>query len=852
MSTSSAKPVRKKSLADTIRAPGQRHSPSVVLYAAAGFCVAAHFLFLFVFPGMFNAPSFFGRAWGFHFITYYSPKFQIAFYALAVALCCPPVVRLIAGIPGKPVFALVNKHLAKRKEALFAACAVASVLVFYLARAKYAFLGDNFGIVERAVNNSFMPDEFGAIFVLHWFYRLLHAVFSLDGMNSLRIFGYLCGGIFIYVSLRIADELGTSVFEKTALFLAYASFATIQHFCGYIEDYASTVMLLPLYLYTSLLCIRGKASAAVPGICLAAAVALHFESLMFAPLFLFVLYGSWLRKNAVFRQPRVLAGAALWIAAAMVYPVWKLVIPHCMPLFSGHEMTLFSLQHFWEYANGQLLGCGPPLFAGTGCLAFAIVAKKRLKAEMWFLLGTSLCVMAGLFVFRSALGSADWDVFSYSSLAVNILAPFLLLSLFGEPKHALFRREAMVVIIGFMLLHTAPWIFINAGDKSVRRFEDIIATDPAYGWDDYPAPDWYRPRICRMAMRMEQNGLLAESFALYRKAYEADTTNELHNYNYFVTLCKEKEAGHAVPIMYSLAKNHPAAFMYRFRQILEDAQGSGDNDLSCMVLQKLYDVYNEHPGSFALSFPPKLFTDYFRQYIDVLLARNAPYRADSVCRTVLSLEPENGINHYNLARAYFEKGEYDSVIAICTMLNRAFPGMPLPNALGAEAFRRKQGGFKPARDSVPAPALDAGGIQPVVAEKDPIEYYESQLRLNANNVDAHNNLGVALADRGQIDLAVLHYKEAVRLNPSIGNVHFNLGNAYAEQGKPGDAIGEYEEALRLDPKFAEAHNNLGNTLAQTGRVDEAVGHFRQALSLKPGYLEAEKNLRHALKITGSK
>ena len=114
----------------------------------------------------------------------------------------------------------------------------------------------------------------------------------------------------------------------------------------------------------------------------------------------------------------------------------------------------------------------------------------------------------------------------------------------------------------------------------------------------------------------------------------------------------------------------------------------------------------------------------------------------------------------------------------------------------------------------------------------------------------HNNLGVALRDKGEFDEAFGHFEQALRLKPDFPEAHYNLGTAYHKLGRTSEAIEHFEKALRRRPDDGEAHCNLGVVLMQAGRLSEAIEHFRQALSFWPEFPEANKSLADALAAAG--
>jgi len=111
---------------------------------------------------------------------------------------------------------------------------------------------------------------------------------------------------------------------------------------------------------------------------------------------------------------------------------------------------------------------------------------------------------------------------------------------------------------------------------------------------------------------------------------------------------------------------------------------------------------------------------------------------------------------------------------------------------------------------------------------------------------AHYNLGVALADVGELHQAIQQYRETLQLDPEEADAHFNLGVALAKIGQADEAMEHYRQAIRLRSHYIDAHNNLGMLLAGAGRIDEAMEHFREAARVKPDSPDAHYNLGLAL------
>jgi tetratricopeptide (TPR) repeat protein len=139
---------------------------------------------------------------------------------------------------------------------------------------------------------------------------------------------------------------------------------------------------------------------------------------------------------------------------------------------------------------------------------------------------------------------------------------------------------------------------------------------------------------------------------------------------------------------------------------------------------------------------------------------------------------------------------------------------------------------------------DKGQLEEAIAD------YREALRLKPDYAIAHSNLGSALHHKGQLDEAIAELREALRLNKNLAEAHNSLGVAVRDKGQLDEAIAEYQEALRLKKDHAMAHYNLGNALREKGRTDEAIAELREALRLKKDYPWAHCSLGVALRAKG--
>jgi Flp pilus assembly protein TadD len=123
------------------------------------------------------------------------------------------------------------------------------------------------------------------------------------------------------------------------------------------------------------------------------------------------------------------------------------------------------------------------------------------------------------------------------------------------------------------------------------------------------------------------------------------------------------------------------------------------------------------------------------------------------------------------------------------------------------------------------------------------------LEQNDRNVFAHNNLGMALARRGQFDAAVEQYQAALAIRPDP-LVYNNFGVALAKQRRLDEAAVEFRAALKLNPHYDTAHNNLANVLFLQNQLDAAADEYREAIRWNPDCAGAREGLGEIRKRQG--
>ncbi len=107
--------------------------------------------------------------------------------------------------------------------------------------------------------------------------------------------------------------------------------------------------------------------------------------------------------------------------------------------------------------------------------------------------------------------------------------------------------------------------------------------------------------------------------------------------------------------------------------------------------------------------------------------------------------------------------------------------------------------------------------------------------LEPKNAHARTNQGYVLRLKGDPDGALAALRESVALDPNMALTHFQLGRTLHDKGDPAGAVAAFRRSAELDPKDHATFHNLGAVLHGQKDLDAALAAYRKAVELNPKY-----------------
>jgi len=121
-------------------------------------------------------------------------------------------------------------------------------------------------------------------------------------------------------------------------------------------------------------------------------------------------------------------------------------------------------------------------------------------------------------------------------------------------------------------------------------------------------------------------------------------------------------------------------------------------------------------------------------------------------------------------------------------------------------------------------------------------YFEKPIEIDPNFIKAHNNLGVTFKLLGENEKAKSCYEKTLEIDPNNSIAINNLGNAFKELGEHQNAISCYEKAIKINPNYIDAYINLGTIFLELEEIKKSINYFEKAIEIDPNFIKAQNNL----------
>lgn len=391
---------------------------------------------------------------------------------------------------------------------------IAAMALFWIAREGHTLLGDGTPLTRNlALGERFHHHE-PLTLVLHhalWtFVRALPGQAAREGAEVARdavaLGSVLAGGVFVWLAPSLGAALarlsGTPTRRVALLATLVVCTQGYAQLCfGYAENYTYALVTLAAALLAALEAIERRGSLAPAGALIVLAVAFDLSAVLFVPAWCVaaaLAARETSRRGAVARDAALVLGAALAAEFALGrlgdgYRFDRALAEVFTTALHGHGeggriAYLFSARHAMDFLNEHVLA--GPFGAFALLVAFALAARsRRIGGDAGvFAIAAALPALGAAWVTGDLnLGyPRDWDLFAPFALVFTVAALALLLA---QPSSARVREGWLAAALAASLLHTAPWVAVNASfDRSFARFQTLPL---GFGRTETVVGQWY-------------------------------------------------------------------------------------------------------------------------------------------------------------------------------------------------------------------------------------------------------------------------------------------------------------------------------------------------------------------------
>ena len=125
-----------------------------------------------------------------------------------------------------------------------------------------------------------------------------------------------------------------------------------------------------------------------------------------------------------------------------------------------------------------------------------------------------------------------------------------------------------------------------------------------------------------------------------------------------------------------------------------------------------------------------------------------------------------------------------------------------------------------------------------------VSLWRDVIKKNPASSRAHNNLGKAYFEKGDLELATYHFKKSIANIPKFVEDKFNLKktNGFLVRKKPSTIFNFNNQNLRIAAELVEPHYNLASVYLDQGKIDLAEKEYLKTLALRPKHISAKIGL----------